>query len=174
MESHTFDPPQGPSYFYTVNLDARGSRLLTDRIELLRFAFAKTHEERPFKVGAMVVLPDHIHALWTMPEHDSDAEARWRLIKSWFVQGLEEDTLLGNTRLWQGRHWQRRIRTADAYRTHRDYCWSDPVRHGYVSRASDWEYSSIHRDIAAGVVAADWVGSPTAFAAMGDACPDAA
>ena len=78
----------GGTYFFTLNLADRGAALLTYRIDVLRDAFAQTCAERWFKVDAMVVLPDHLHAVWTLPEDDSDFSTRLRLIKAHFSRGV--------------------------------------------------------------------------------------
>ena len=69
----------GATYFFTVNLAERRLRLLTDRIDLLRAAFRSVRERHPFTLDAVVVLPDHLHAVWTLPEGDADFALRWRL-----------------------------------------------------------------------------------------------
>jgi REP element-mobilizing transposase RayT len=74
----------GGSFFFTVNLEERRLRLLTEHIDELRSAFRETRRHHPFTIDAMVVLPDHLHAVWTMPEDDADFATRWRLIKSAF------------------------------------------------------------------------------------------
>src|SRR5262245_62272531 len=81
---------RGGSYFFTVNLADRRLRLLTEHIELLRTAFRYTKERHPFTVEAIVVLPEHLHAIWTLPEGDADFALRWRLIKTEFSRGLPE------------------------------------------------------------------------------------
>ena len=67
--------------FFTVNLADRTSRLLIENIELLRQSIAYVMQKYPFYIDAIVVLPDHIHAIWTLPENDGDYALRWRLIK---------------------------------------------------------------------------------------------
>jgi putative transposase len=71
----------GGCWFFTVNLQDRGSRLLVEHIDILREAVRATRQRFPFQIDAMVVLPDHIHAVWTLPADDSDFSMRWRLIK---------------------------------------------------------------------------------------------
>jgi len=79
----------GGSFFFTVNLAERRLRLLTEHIDSLRAAFRQTRRNHPFTIDAMVVLPDHLHTLWTLPEGDADFSTRWRLIKSAFSRNLE-------------------------------------------------------------------------------------
>jgi putative transposase len=74
----------GGTYFFTVNLASRRSRLLTEHIDSLRNAFRYVKARHPFTVDATVVLPDHLHAIWTLPEGNSDFAMRWRLINAAF------------------------------------------------------------------------------------------
>src|SRR3990172_4547058 len=78
----------GGSYFFTVNLAERRLTLLTDHIDRLRHAFRYTRTRHSFIVEAIVVLPDHLHAIWTLSENDADFATRWRLIKTEFSRGL--------------------------------------------------------------------------------------
>jgi len=58
----------GGTYFFTVALQDRRSRLLTDEIGNLRAAYQKVSEELPLETVAMCVLPDHLHCVWTLPD----------------------------------------------------------------------------------------------------------
>jgi putative transposase len=75
----------GGRYFFTVTLLERDKSLLTDHIDLLKTAFRKVKLAHPFDIDAIVVLPDHLHTIWTLPENDFDFATRWRLIKSHFL-----------------------------------------------------------------------------------------
>ena len=142
----------GAQVFFTVALAQRGSSLLVDKVVRLREAVRTTKTERPFEIDAWVVLPDHLHAVWTLPRGDTDFSTRWRLIKSRFSRGLPK----GPTRashdarqergIWQRRFWEHHIRNEADYWTHIRYCWMNPVKHGFVKRPEDWRYSSVHRD----------------------------
>ena len=144
----------GGTYFFTVTLADRGATCLTDHIDALRHAYLETMRERPARTDAIVVLPDHLHAIWTLPEGDSDFSTRWRLIKSRFVR----ETGLAWRRspskrdkaergVWQRRFWEHAIRDARDMNLHLRYCWLNPVKHGLVARAVDWPWSSVHRDV---------------------------
>jgi putative transposase len=107
----------GGSYFFTVNLDDRRERLLTDHIGLLRNAFRYARARHPFTIDAIVVLPDHLHAIWTLPDGDADFSLRWRLIKSVFSRGLrpgeqtsESRASKGERGIWQRRYWEHTLR----------------------------------------------------------------
>ena len=155
----------GATVFVTVALADRSSDLLVREVERLRRAVAETRAERPFAIDAWVVMPDHLHAVWTLPEWDSDFSTRWGAIKARFTRGLP----VGRTRashdirrekgIWQRRYWEHHIRNEEDYAAHVRYCWFNPVKHGLVERPTDWPYSSIHRDIARGMVDPDWSGS---------------
>jgi putative transposase len=74
----------GGSYFFTVNLADRRQSLLTTHVDILRAIFRKTQVRHPFSIEATVVLPDHLHTIWTLPPGDADYATRWQLIKSGF------------------------------------------------------------------------------------------
>ncbi|QGX99165.1 transposase [Roseovarius faecimaris] len=142
----------GAQVFFTVALARRGSSLLTDEVTRLREAVRVTKAERPFEIGAWVLLPDHLHCIWTLPAGDADFSTRWRLIKSRFSRGLPKGPLRASHELrqergiWQRRFWEHHIRDRNDYLVHLRYCWMNPVKHGLVERPEDWPYSSLHRD----------------------------
>lgn len=153
----------GGTYFFTVNLQNRNQTTLVDEIDLLRSVFATTKAKHPFKIDAMVVLAEHLHCIWTLPPDDSDFSMRWRIIKAAFSRGLAKSNFVneGQVRrreggIWQRRYWEHLIRDDNDYARHVDYIHFNPVKHGYVNRASDWPYSSIHRYIRSGDVDANW------------------
>lgn len=158
----------GGTFFFTVALEQRGTSLLTDRIDTLRLAFARTTRALPVICDAMVVLPDHLHAVWTLPPGDSDFPERWRLLKYHVSRALDQGERPANlsrsrkakreTGVWQRRYWEHAIRSEADFRAHVAYCWGNPVKHGLVSQAADWPYSSIHREIRAGHLCPDWSG----------------
>jgi putative transposase len=142
----------GGSYFFTVNLEDRRLRLLTDHIDLLRAAFRDTRSRHPFTIDAMVVLPDHLHAIWTMPEGDVDFSTRWRLIKSAFSRGLPAGEAISASRrlkaergVWQRRYWEHTLRDNDDFARHVEYIHYNPVKHGHAPEPRAWPFSSIHR-----------------------------
>jgi REP-associated tyrosine transposase len=144
---------EGGCWFFTVNLEDRRSRLLTEHIGALREAVAKVSRQLPFAIDAWVVLPDHMHAVWTLPPGDADFPTRWRLIKGFFSRSLpatERRTAVHRARcergIWQRRYWEHRIRDERDYAFHIDYCWFNPVKHGLVASVEEWPYSSFHRD----------------------------
>ncbi len=143
----------GASYFFTLCLARPGARVLVDHADALRAAYAATWLERPFTCDAFVVLPDHLHAVWTLPEGDDDFSTRWRLIKARFSRAVAAEAQRAEDgAIWQRRFWEHCLRDADDLDWHLRYCWSDPVRHGLVPRAEDWALSSLQRDLRQGIV----------------------
>ncbi len=151
--------------FFTVALARREDDLLTREVSRLREAVAAVAHRRPFRMDAFVVLPDHLHAIWTLPEGDHDFSTRWKEIKASFskmvgVRGARSPSKIskGEVGIWQRRFWDHHIRSEADYANHVQYCWGNPVKHGFVARAVDWPFSSIHRDIRLGHVGAEWSG----------------
>lgn len=156
---------KGGTYFFTVNLAQRHLRLLLDHVEILREAVKMVKQRHPFHIDAFVVLPDHLHAIWTLPPDDSDFATRWMLIKSGFSRHIAMNERRNASRIskgergiWQRRYWEHLIRDEDDFERHVDYIHFNPVKHGHVHRASEWPYSSIHRYIKAGIITNDWGG----------------
>ena len=142
----------GATYFFTVCLEDRGTSLLTDRIDDLRWAYAKTVQELPVTCVAMVVLPDHLHAIWTEPEGSVHFSERWRRIKARFSHSQSKGPQVGASKarkrergIWQRRFWEHAIRDAVELDTGIDYCMNNPVKHGLVIDPADWPYSSFNR-----------------------------
>jgi putative transposase len=148
----------GGCWFFTVNLLDRCQTLLVDQIETLRGAVAATRQSHAFTIDAFVVLPDHLHAVWSLPAGDSDFSTRWRLIKNRFARALPKQEALDAVRIarnergiWQRRFWEHLIRDEADYARHIEYCYINPFKHGFVTRVRDWPYSSFHRDVRAGI-----------------------
>jgi REP-associated tyrosine transposase len=155
----------GGTFFFTVTLADRRSSALTDNIAALRMAFRVARGERPLVIEAIVVLPEHLHVVMTLPPEDSDFSGRWRRIKSLFTRQIvgAGAALARNQRgeygLWQRRFWEHAIRDEKDLRRHVDYIHYNPVKHGLVSRVIDWPYSSFHRYVRLGFLPDDWGGT---------------
>jgi putative transposase len=154
---------EGGTYFFTVNLADRRSELLVQNIDALRHAMRDVRHRHPFTIVAMVVLPDHLHALWRLPPDDANFPMRWSLIKAAFSRQIPKAERIRNScrkkrerGIWQRRYWEHRIRHDNDLARHVDYIHFNPVKHGYVARPADWRYSSIHRCIKRGWLTADW------------------
>jgi len=157
----------GGTCFFTVNLQDRTQTLLVDRIDVLRAAFRTACLSRPFEILAAVVLPDHLHCIWSLPSSDTDNMTHWRLIKTLFVKGLPvtEHRSVSRARrkergIWQRRYWEHLIRDERDLRAHIDYVHLNPVKHRLVASASDWRWSSIHRYVRAGKLPSNCMESP--------------
>jgi putative transposase len=155
----------GGSYFFTLNLAERRLPLLTDHIGSLRVAFRDTRARHPFTIEAIVILPDHLHAIWTLPDGDKDFATRWRLIKSAFSRSLPSGERISASRarkgergIWQRRYWEHTLRDEPDFERHADYIHFNPVKHGYVTRVDHWPYSSFQRMVRLGVYPQDWAG----------------
>ncbi len=151
------DRTAGGSYFFTlVTFDRRP--ILIDNIARLRQAFRHVRQNHPFSIEAIVILPDHLHAMWSLPEGHSDYSTRWHLIKRFFSIGFSNSSpnTRGEKAIWQKRFWEHRIRDSDDWRHHADYIHYNPVKHGYVQSPIQWRYSSFHRFLAEGIYSPNW------------------
>lgn len=159
----------GGTYFFTVNLENRQSTVLVDHIALLRDAVAAVKSKHPFNIDAAVVMPEHLHMIWTLPVNESDFSTRWRLIKRQFSDKVPSDAA-SSDRIWQARFWEHQIRNSADLENHINYIHYNPVKHGYVNRPSNWEYSSIHKYIRADILPVDWGSAslPTSFKTYGE------
>ena len=154
---------QDGCYFFTVVLNNRNSSLLVEHIDLLRAAMRFVKAKHPFEIDAIVVLPEHLHCIWTLPEGDENFSLRWRQIKADFSSRLpvtesrSESRVKKNERgIWQRRFWEHAIRDEADYENHLNYIYFNPVKHGLVDAVVDWPYSSFHRDVELGVYPVSW------------------
>ena len=149
------DRTVGGTYFFTVVIQGR-KPLFDDpaMVDRLRAAFRIVMRHRPFQIEAIVVLPDHLHALWTLPEGDSDYSMRWNAIKGRFTAGLPAQArpapsaarkARNEQAVWQRRFWEHLVRDDVDVGRHQTYIHWSPVKHGLVRDPADWPYSSIHR-----------------------------
>jgi putative transposase len=135
----------GGTYFFTVNLLERKQDLLVRHIDYLREAIRATKEGRPFDIDAWVVLPDHMHTVWTLLPRDDDFSNRWKSIKIRFVQKLPRTERCSRVRIakgergiWQQRFWEHvMIRDENDYVRHIDYVHWNPMKHGLVQKVAD-------------------------------------
>jgi len=155
----------GASYFFTVNLADRKSSLLIDHIGELRAALRYVRQRHPFALDAIAVLPDHLHAIWTLPNGDPDFPVRWRLIKSAFSRALPAGEKVSRSRaakgergIWQRRYWEHTLRDEQDFERHVDYIHFNPVKHGLVQRVKDWPHSSFTKMVHDGAYPEDWAG----------------
>jgi REP-associated tyrosine transposase len=156
---------EGGIFYFTLTLADRGSDLLVKQIERLRRAYANLEMRLPFETVAICILPDHIHALWQLPDGDADYAARWSLFKSAFSRGLAPAPARSASKIikrekgiWQRRYWEHAIPGDADFEHHVNYIHYNPVKHGLVTRVADWPFSSFHRYVAEGILPADWAG----------------
>jgi putative transposase len=145
--------PQG-TYFFTLVTFNRLPYLKTDAaIKALWDAVEYTRTNHPFDVDAFVILPDHLHMVWTLPPDDNDYPTRWRLIKSHFTHHFhpQENGVIPLSRVkkqeqavWQRRYWEHLIRNEQDLQAHIEYIHYNPVKHGLANTPAGWPYSSIH------------------------------
>ncbi len=155
----------GGTYFFTVNLLDRKKTLLVDYVDALRESVAKVKRKRPFHIDAWVVLPDHLHAVWTLPESDADYSGRWREIKKLFSKIIPADECRsvarikqGERGIWQRRFWEHTIKSDEDYRNHIDYVHINPLKHSLITQVKDWPYSSFHGYVKKGIYHENWRG----------------
>jgi putative transposase len=141
---------EGGTYFFTLAAQDRAPVLANEAVRrALRGAIEITRTRWPFTVDAWVLLPDHLHCLWTLPDGDADFSKRWSTIKRLTTQATSEG-------LWQPRFWEHAIRNEADFQRHFDYIHWNPVKHGHAERALDWPYSTFHRYLKLGYYTADW------------------
>lgn len=160
----------GCTYFFTVVTYGRQPILCLDDSRMaLRQAIREVREKRPFEAKAWVLLPDHLHCIWELPEGDFDYSVRWAMIKKGFtkrMKGRLKTPLPGQSRIkrreatiWQRRFWEHRIRDEADFRMHCDYIHYNHVKHGLAASPKDWRYSTFQKYVEDGLYSADWGGS---------------
>jgi putative transposase len=157
---------KGGTYFFTV-VTHRRRRFLCEpeNVFHLRESFRYVMERHPFVIDAIVLLPDHLHAIWTLPEGDCDFSTRWRLVKSGFTRACDATChgvvsrsrrQKGERAVWQNRFWEHHIRGERDLIQHVEYIHYNPVKHGLVEAPRDWKYSSFHRYVRQGIYDREW------------------
>ena len=158
----------GGTYFFTVVTERRRPILTRPDIRAaLREAIIRVRAKRPFEILGWVLLPDHLHAIWRLPDGDADFSTRWSEIKRFVTRECgaiyANDALLTERRankrhgtIWQHRFWESTITDDDSLRYRMDYLHFNPVKHGLVERVQDWQYSSFHRFVREGIYPLDW------------------
>lgn len=157
----------GGTYFFTVNSFRRRPILATESLRnALRLAIQKTRLTHPFEIDAWVLLPDHLHCIWTLPQGDANFSVRWSMIKRLVSQACADEFGVDNlsasrtqrkeSGIWQRRFWEHQIRDDNDFARHVDYIHFNPVKHGLVARAMDWPHSTFHRYVAQEILPQDW------------------
>ena len=162
---------EGGTFFFTVKLADPKSRLLVEHINRLRKAYASVQKRYPFETVAICVMPNHLYAVWTLPDGDSDYSLRWRLIKTGFSNHFSaSDGLSASKRrrhekgIWQRRFYEHTVRDdVDLWRVV-DYVHFNPVKHGLAANVKDWPFSSFHRFVRDDLLPPDWGGTAETWA----------
>jgi putative transposase len=159
------------TYFFTVVTYHRQTFLCNEPVRnALRNAIIKVQAQYPFEIDAWVLLPDHMHTIWTLPVNDANFSLRWQLIKRYVTREcgayLNRPEWLNTSKikhqeatLWQRRFWEHQIRDDSDYQTHIDYCHFNPVKHGLAKQVQNWPYSSFHKYVNLGIYPTDWAGT---------------
>ena len=153
----------GGTYFFTVKLCNPKSQLLVEQVGALRAAFRTVMTAHPFVIDAIVIMPNHLHTLWTLPPEDCDYSTRWRQIKAAFSRAMPKGERISASRqaknergIWQRRFWEHTVRDQRGLNNRFHYIHFNPVRHGYVKQPGEWPHSSFHRAVRQGIYPADW------------------
>ncbi len=152
------------TWFFTVNLaERKNNRLLVDKIDLLRECFRYVKQQKPFHINAIVIMPDHLHCIWTLPPDDGNYSVRWNMLKGRFSRAIDKGERISTTRInrrergiWQRRFWAHLITDQEDYNQHIDYIHWNPVKHGLVKRVIDWPHSSFPQYVEQGVFPVTW------------------
>jgi len=155
---------EGGCYFFTVNmLEHYQNQLLVQQIDILRDVVKRVQVGHPFHIDGWVVLPDHMHCIWTLPQGDADYAKRMRLVKTMFSKEMPKTERRSNVRqqkgergIWQRRYWEHTIRDERDYAIHMDYLHYNPVKHGYVNKVMDWPHSTFMHHVQRGLYPENW------------------
>ena len=168
----------GATYFFTVVSNHRRPILCDEQIRhALRDAIKITAQEYPFKIDAWVLMPDHLHTIWTLPADDLNYSRRWALIKRRVSQSCgalyadpkysrPSNIARHESTIWQRRFWEHTIRDDVDFENHMNYVHFNPLKHDLVDDLANWPYSTFHRCVSQGFYPADWCGKGLDFTEM--------
>jgi putative transposase len=156
---------EGGTFFFTITLADRSGDLLVCHVDQLRQAYKFVVDRYPFETIAICILPDHLHAIWSLPNGDDNFSLRWSIIKSKFSRELPAANMRSQSNIakrdkgiWQRRYWEHAIRDDRDLARHVDYVHFNPVKHQYVSQVRDWPHSGFHKYVERGILPPDWGG----------------
>ena len=168
MPNYRRNRTAGGTYFFTVVTPGR-RRFLTEKLarKILRGAFREIRRRRPFSIDAIVLLPDHLHRIWTLPEGDAEYSVRWnqlkkRFTRAWLAAGGQEATTSSSRAsrrergVWQRRMFEHTCRDETDLKRCVDYLHANPLKHGLVERVQDWPWSTFFRFVKQGEYSLDW------------------
>jgi len=158
---------ESSTYFFTVVTYQRRAILCFDLCRKnLREVIEEVQTSHPFKIEAWVLLPDHMHCIWKLPDGDTDYSKRWGLIKKKFTAAAKnlvaavhpaksrEQRREGT--IWQRRFWEHRVRDQKDFHSHCEYIHYNPVKHGLAKSPKDWPYSTFHKFVSEGIYHLNW------------------
>ena len=155
---------KGGTFALTFTLNDRSANLLVEHFDLFKSSYLWVKQNRPFETVAFVVLPDHVHLIWSLPLDDADYSTRVRLIKRLFTRQIMKSGVMfgkrsnGERSCWQRRFWEHQVRDEQDLQNQVDYIHYNPVKHGFVKCVKDWPYSSFHRYVREEKLPLDWGG----------------
>ncbi len=165
MKYHRLYVPGGTYFFTLVTYHRLPIFKSPESVDLFYDALNYTSARMPFESIAYVILPDHLHFVWSLPERSSDYSTRWRLIKSYFTRyyaGKDEAMISASRKqkmeqaVWQRRFWEHLIRDETDLANHIEYIHFNPIKHGYVNCLADWKYSSFLKYVEEGFYPSNW------------------
>ena len=168
MPNYHRDRTEGGTWFFTVVAFERRPIFCRERFRnSLNQSILKTRENHPFKINAWVLLPDHLHCVWTLPENDANFSIRWKLIKQYVSRDCQSTfrmqteisaikKMRRESSIWQRRFWEHRIQGEKDFENHLNYLHFNPVKHGLCQSPSQWPFSSFHKYQSRGVYSKDW------------------
>ena len=159
--------PGGTYFFTVVTYDRLAFLTHKDVRKILRASWQSVRKKYPFFLIALCLLPDHLHCIWRLPDHDADYSTRWKKIKEGLSKNIDRSIISkidsGKLRaskreapVWQRRFWEHTIRDQQDFDKHFDYIHFNPVKHGYVKKTIEWPWSTFHRYISSGIYDPDW------------------
>ena len=158
----------GAIYFFTLVSYRRQPILCDPPVRAaLHNAIVSTRTKRPFSIDAWVLLPDHLHCIWTLPPDDADFSTRWSIIKRQVSvkcrEAYRRSELITASKLkhrestlWQRRYWEHQIRDDTDYMRHVDYIHYNPIKHKVCKSLAGWPYSTFHRYVEHGFYPSNW------------------
>ncbi len=170
----------GGCYFFTVVTYKRQNILISPEArKILREVIKEVKKDYPFEIDAWILLPEHIHCIWTLPDGDYDYSKRWGLIKAGFSKQAKalfyRPELINKSKrkhrestIWQRRFWEHEIRDQNDFNQHLEYIYWNPIKHGHVANVKDWPYSTFHRDVKKEIYPANWGGNQNNTLESGD------
>ena len=168
MSNYRRSLTRGGTFFFTVVTYRRQDFLVdAEARQFLRYAITEVRKTQPFTIDAWVLLPEHLHCIWTLPEDDNDFSKRWGRIKAIFSKKaknyLHQSQWMnrskqkhGESTIWQRRFWEHEIKSQRDFNHHMDYIHYNPVKHGLVKKVSDWPYSSFHLCVKRNIYPVNW------------------